>query len=107
MGALGYNKEFSEIVKQNYGWLAIILLILIACLSICAFDSGRSYEANSMDTFWSGTQNQCAIRAYQIEMYTGLDVTSNLKLKECNSINWLYKKVQQGQGVFVWVGPFD
>lgn len=73
-------------------WYFVFILFGIIFVGFVAFNTGYSFHENSVGLFFSEPQEDCWTKAFVLEAFSPFDLTSNLKQKECNSINWLWEK---------------
>lgn len=74
-------------------WFYAIIFVSLFVIGFVAFNAGYSFHENSMNQFLEDKSGKvCWTKAFVLEAFMPFDLTSNLKQKECNSINWLWEK---------------
>lgn len=83
-------------------WFFVFVIIGIFSIGFVAFNCGYSFYENSMNIYFEDESGKdCWTKAFVLEAFMPFDLTSNLKQKECNSINWLWeKRLEYGRSGF-------
>lgn len=75
----------------------LIMFLLIALFSVSTL-TGYSFHENSIENFLNDETKDggdCVTKALILEGYVYADLLKDLKVKDCQEINWLYEKVMK------------
>jgi hypothetical protein len=86
------NINWFEKIEMPF-WFYTIIFVSLFVIGIVAFNTGYSFHENSINQFLEyNSGKSCWTKAFVLEAFMPFDLTSNLKQKECNSIDWLWEK---------------